>query len=215
MIKIIIVDDHPIIRYGLKQMISDEPDMVVSGEAENASQLFKLLEKNDYNLLLLDIGLPDINGYQVLKRIKSLKPDLPVLILTGRPEYQFIVVMIKEGASGYLNKNETSDHLIEAIRMLTAGGFYISPSLRDRLVFELKKDEKNIFQERLIDIESEIMYLLVEGKSKNDIAESLLLSINAVSAFKSIILKKLNMESESELMRQCVLEYLPHDFSYA
>jgi DNA-binding NarL/FixJ family response regulator len=166
-------------------------------------------------LLLLDIGLPDINGYQVLKRIKSLKPKLPVLILTGRPEYQFIVVMIKEGASGYLNKNETSEHLIEAIRTLATGGFYISPSLRDRLLYELRKDGKNIYQERLTDIESEIMYLLIEGKTIKDIAESLLLSINAVSAFKSIILKKLNMESDSELMRQCVLEYLPHDFSYA
>ena len=215
MINILVVDDHPIIRYGLKQIISDEKDMVVSGEAENAAGLFRLLELNKFDILILDIGLPDINGYQALKRIKSAKPFLPVLILTGRPEYQFINVTIKEGADGFLNKNETSEHLISAIRAIVEGGFYIAPGLRERILIELKKFTENIFIESLIDIELKILYLVIGGNTNREISEILKIRISAIDAYHSVLLRKLGLANDKELMRYCILEYLPHGFSFA
>ncbi len=129
MIKILIADDHPIIRYGLKQIIADEEDMVISGEAENGTQVFDLLNVNDYDIFILDLSMPDINGLDVLKRLKIIKPNLPVLILSALPEEQYAVKCIKAGAVGYLNKIAASSQLIYAIRKIIAGENYLSLGL--------------------------------------------------------------------------------------
>jgi DNA-binding NarL/FixJ family response regulator len=142
MIKILIADDHPLIRYGLKQIISDEDDMTLSGEAENGMQALELVKSNDYDVFILDVIMPDINGLEVLKRVKYIKPKLPVLILSAFLEEQCAVESIKTGAAGYLNKNAVSGQLIKAIRKILAGEKFISPALSARLALELSKEEK-------------------------------------------------------------------------
>jgi DNA-binding NarL/FixJ family response regulator len=130
MIRIIIVDDHPIIRYGLRQIIMEEDDMKIISEAESGEQLFKLLDKNEYDILILDICLPDMDGLQILKIVKQSKPNLPILMLSALSEGQYAMKAIKDGASGYLNKIAASDQLIKAIREILAGRTYVNSSIR-------------------------------------------------------------------------------------
>ena len=129
MVKILIADDHPIIRQGLKQIISDEEDMMVAGEAETGMQAIELSKSNQYDILILDINLPDMNGLEILKIIKASVPELPVLILSVYPEDQYAIRSIKSGASGYLNKFSANIQLINAIRKIISGENYLSPSL--------------------------------------------------------------------------------------
>ncbi len=208
MIKIIIADDHPIIRYGLKQLISEEPDMKVTGEAENAARVFELTKENNYDILILDMSLPDINGLEVLSKLKYSKSDLSVLVLSALPEEQYALRCMKAGAAGYLNKIAASSQLINAIRKIMSGGNYLSPAISDRLLADLKKDRKKVLHENLSQREFEIMCLLGSGKSVKEIADNITLSIPTVYTFRSRIYQKMNMKTDTEIVQYCIIEGL-------
>jgi two-component system invasion response regulator UvrY len=200
MIKVIIVDDHPVVRRGLKQIIEDEPDMQVAGEATTAGECFSLVRRMECSLVLLDITLPDRNGFDVLKQLKHELPRLPVLILSVHSEDQYAVRFIKAGASGYLMKEGAPEELVKAIRKVNAGGKYVSASLAEKLVSRLGAFDKPP-HENLSDREFQILCLVAGGKSLKDIAGELCISEKTVSTYRSRILEKMKMSTNSDLTR--------------
>jgi len=207
MIKVIIVDDHPVVRRGLKQIIEDEPDMEVAGEAQNAGECFSLVRNMDCTLVVLDITLPDRNGLDVLKQLKYEYPKLPVLILSAHPEDQYGLRLIKAGASGYLMKEGASDELVLAIRKVNAGGKYVSASLAEILVSHLWALDKPP-HENLSDREFQILCMIAEGKTLKGIADKLCISEKTVSTYRSRIMEKMRMTTSSDLTRYALENHL-------
>jgi two-component system, NarL family, invasion response regulator UvrY len=200
MIKVIVVDDHPVVRRGLKQIIEDEPDMKVAGEAKNAGECFSLVQKTDCTLVLLDITLPDRNGFDVLKQLKYEYPNLPVIILSVHSEEQYGLRFIKAGASGYLMKEGAPEELVKAIRKVTAGGKYISASLAEKLVSYLDACDKPP-HENLSDREFQILCMIAQGKSLKNIADELCIGEKTVSTYRSRIMEKMKMCTNADLTR--------------
>jgi DNA-binding NarL/FixJ family response regulator len=200
MIKVIIVDDHPVVRRGLKQIIEDEPDMEVAGEAINAGECFSLVRKMDGTLVLLDIMLPDRNGFDVLKQLKYEHPNLPILILSVHPEDQYGLRFIKAGASGYLMKEGAPEELVKAIRKVNAGGKYVSASLAEKLVSHLGALDKPP-HENLSNREFQILCMIAQGKSLKSIADELCIGEKTVSTYRSRIMEKMKINTNSGLTR--------------
>jgi len=200
MIKVIIVDDHPVIRRGLKQIIGDEPDMEVIGEAENARECFSLVRKTDCSLIVLDINLPDRSGFDVLIQLKSEKPNLPILILSVHPENKFASRLVKAGASGYLIKESAPAELVKAIRKVNSGGKYVSASLAEKLISQDVASEKPS-HESLSNREFQILCMIAQGKSLKSIAEKLCVSEKTVSTYRSRVMEKMKMSTNSDLTR--------------
>jgi DNA-binding NarL/FixJ family response regulator len=200
MIKVIIVDDHPVVRRGLKQIIEDEPDMKVAGEAKNAGECFSLVQKTDCTLVVLDITLPDRNGFDVLKQLKYEHPNLPILILSVHPEEQYGLRFIKAGASGYLMKEGAPDELVKAIRKVNAGGKYVSASLAEKLVSHLEAFDKPP-HENLSNREFQILCMIAQGKSLKSIADELCIGEKTVSTYRSRIMEKMKIGTNSGLTR--------------
>ena len=198
MIKVIIVDDHPVIRRGLKQIIGDEPDMEVVGEAENARECFSLVRKTDCSLIVLDINLPDKSGFDVLIQLKSEKPNLPILILSVHPENKFASRLVKAGASGYLMKESAPDELVKAIRKVNSGGKYVSASLAEKLISQDVASEKPS-HESLSNREFQILCMIAQGKSLKSIAGELCVSEKTVSSYRSRVMEKMKMSTNSDL----------------
>ena len=207
MIKVIIVDDHPVVRRGLKQIIEDEPDMEVAGEAKNAGECFSLVRKTDCTLVLLDITLPDKSGFDVLKQLQYELPRLPVLILSVHSEDQYAVRFIKAGASGYLMKEGAPEELVKAIRKVSAGGKYVSASLAEKLVSHLDASDKPP-HENLSDREFQILCMIAGGKSLKNIADAFCISEKTVSTYRSRVLEKMKMCTNSDLTRYALENHL-------
>jgi two-component system invasion response regulator UvrY len=204
MIKILVVDDHTIVREGLKKILVDTPDMVVADEASNGQEVIKKVGNNDYDLILLDISLPGRSGLDVLKQLKCTKPKVPILILSMHPEEQYAVRSLKAGASGYLTKQSVSDELIDAIRKVAQGRKYITPSLAEKLVFELEVDVRKLPHETLSDREYQVMCMIGSGKTVKEIAETLSLSVRTISTHRAHILKKMKMENNAQLTHYAI-----------
>jgi len=198
-IKILIADDHAIVREGLKQIVAEEKDIVVAGEAENAANLMELLEKEKWSLVVLDINMPGKSGLEALKDIKLQYPDLPVLILSMFSEDQYGLRAIKAGASGYLKKVSAPTELVTAIRKIVSGGKYINQSLAEKLAEKFGDSDKTPLHEKLSDREYQIMCNIALGKSAEEIAEELSISINTVYTYRNRILEKMSMKSNVEL----------------
>jgi len=207
MIKVIIVDDHPVVRRGLKQIIEDEPDMEIAGEAKNAGECFSLVRKMECSLVLLDISLPDKSGFDVLKQLQYELPRLPVLILSVHPEDQYAVRFIKAGASGYLMKEGAPEELVKAIRKVHAGGKYVSASLAEKLASHLDTSDKPP-HENLSDREFQILCLIAKGESLKGIADELCISEKTVSTYRARILEKMKMSTNSDLIRYAMDHHL-------
>ena len=199
MIKILIADDHPVVRKGLKEIIEETPDMVVGGEASNGQEVLENVRKSDYDVVLLDISMPGRSGLEILKELKSEKPELSVLILSIHPEEQYAVRALKAGASGYLTKESAQDELIAAIRKASTGRKYISSSLAEKLAFYLEIDTEKPLHETLSDREYEVMCMIASGKTIKEIAEELFLSVKTISTYRSRILEEMRMKSNVEL----------------
>jgi two-component system invasion response regulator UvrY len=204
MIRVLVADDHTIVREGLKQILSDTPDIKVADEAANAKEVITKVSDNDYDLVLLDISFPGRSGVDILKQLKCLKPKLPVLILSMYPEEQYAVRSLKSGASGYLTKESASDELITAIRQVTKGKKYITASLAERLVFELDKDYEDQPHEILSDREYQVMCLVASGKTVTEIAGALSLSVKTISTYRGRILQKMDMKNNAQLIRYAI-----------
>jgi len=191
-IKILIADDHAIVREGLKQIVAEEKDIIVAGEAENSEQMMKLLEKQKWSLVVLDINMPGKSGLEALKDIKLQYPELPVLILSMFSEDQYGIRAIKAGASGYLKKVSAPTELVTAIRKIVSGGKYINPSLAEKLAEKFGETGKASLHEKLSDREYQIMCNIALGKSAEEIAQELSLSINTVYTYRNRILEKMS-----------------------
>lgn len=198
-IKIVIADDHAIVREGLKQIVAEEKDMQVCGEAEDASSLMDLLKKEKWSIVVLDINMPGKSGLEALKDIKQLYPDLPVLILSMFSEDQYGLRAIKAGASGYLKKVSATTELVVAIRKIVSGRKYINPLLAEKLAENFGNDKDNLPHEKLSDREYQIMCNIAHGKSAEEIADELSLSINTIYTYRNRILEKMSMKSNVEL----------------
>ena len=198
-IKILIADDHAIVREGLKQIVGEEKDILVAGEAENSEQLMELLKKEKWNLVVLDINMPGKSGLEALKDIKLQYPELPVLILSMFSEDQYGIRAIKAGASGYLKKVSAPTELVTAIRKIVAGGKYINSSLAEKLADKFGETGKTSLHEKLSDREYQIMCNIALGKTAEEIAQELSLSINTVYTYRNRILEKMSMKSNVEL----------------
>lgn len=199
MIKILIADDHAIVREGLKQIVADTSDMIVTAEASDGHEVLALLSKNNYDVVVLDMAMPGLTGLDILKQIKRETPKLPVLILSVHPEEQYAVRSLKAGASGYLTKESAPDELITAIRKVSMGGKYITSSLAEKLAFELEVDAEKPPHKTLSDREFQVMCMIAKGRTIKNIAEELFLSPKTVSTYRSRILEKMKMKSNEEL----------------
>ena len=207
MIRVITVDDHPVVRRGLKQIIAAEQDMQVVGEAENAREALRVIREIACDAVVLDITLPDASGLDVLIRLKSEYSTLPVLIMSIHDEEQYAVRVLKAGASGYLMKNSIPEELIKAIRKITSGGKYVSPSLAERLASEFASPGKSP-HEKLSDREFQIMCLIASGKSLKEIGEALFISGKTVSSYRTRILEKMGMSTNADLTRYALEHHL-------
>jgi DNA-binding NarL/FixJ family response regulator len=199
MIKILVVDDHTIVRDGVKRLLVDTPDMVVADEASNGEEVINKVGNNHYDLVLLDISLPGRDGLDVLKQLKCTNPGVPVLILSMYPEEHYALRSLRAGASGYLTKQSSSDELIGAIRKVAQGRRYITPSLAEKLAFELGVDVRKLPHEKLSDREYQVMCMFGSGKTVKEIAETLSLSIRTISTHRAHILKKMEMKNNAQL----------------
>jgi two-component system, NarL family, invasion response regulator UvrY len=208
MIKILIADDHPIIRQGLRLMISDEGGMIVEGEAENGKLVFELLKNNEYDILILDLCLPDMNGMEILKGVKKLYPKMPVLILSALPEEPYAINLIKSGANGYINKIAASEQLINAIKTVLSGKLYVDPGLSGKLIPILKNENNKILHGCLTEREMEVMCLLASGKTVKSISNNLFLSVPTVYKYRTKVFRKMKMKNDSELIQYCIKQGL-------
>ena len=199
MIRILIADDHTIVREGLKQIIADISGMEVTDEATNGNEALSKLRKGNFDVVLLDISMPGKSGLETLKEIKMEDQALPVLILTMHPEEQYAIRVLKAGASGYLTKESAPEELISAIRKVTNGGKYISASLAEKLVFHLEVDTEKPLHETLSDREYQVLCKIGSGNTISDIADEMSLSVKTISTYRSRILEKMDMKSNAEL----------------
>ena len=181
MIRIIIADDHAIVRAGLKQFLAAEKDMVVTGEAADGMETLACVRKAECDVVLLDISMPGKNGIDTLRQLKRSRPELPVLILSAYSEEQFAVSLLRAGANGYISKETASEQLVAAIRTVIAGGKYVSPGVAQVLVSDLSSDSDKPPHATLSKREFQIFYRLASGESVSKIAEELFLSVKTVS----------------------------------
>jgi DNA-binding NarL/FixJ family response regulator len=208
MIQVLIADDHAVVREGLRQILSGVPDMVVAGEASNATDVLREVRKNQYTVLVLDIAMPGKTGLDILKELKQEQPGLPVLILSMYPEEQYAVRVLRAGASGYMTKESAPEELVGAVRKVAQGKKYISPSLAETLVGNLDIDVKKPMHQTLSDREYQVMCMIASGKKVGEIAEALSLSVKTVSTYRTRILEKMRLKNNAELTLYAVEQRL-------
>ena len=204
MIKILIADDHAIVREGLKQIVAEETDMKVTGEAANANELFELLDGDSWGIVVLDINMPGKSGLEALKEMKTKNIKVPVLILSMFSEDQYGLRAIKAGAAGYLKKVSAPTDLVSAIRKIVGGGKYISPTLAEKLADNVDVNNKKSLHQNLSDREFQIMCFISLGKSAEEIAEELTISIHTVYSYRNRILEKMHLKSNVELTQYAI-----------
>jgi len=208
MIKLLIADDHAIFREGLKHILEDHPDILVADEAGNGQEVLDYIWKNEYDMILLDIGMPGMPALEVLKQVKNEKPRLPVLVLSMYPDDQYAVRFIRAGASGYLTKESAPEELITAIRKITAGRKYITSYDTEKLADEVEHDAEKPAHHTLSDREFEVFRLIASGKTVKQIADDLFLSVKTISTYRSRILEKMKMKTNAELMHYALKQHM-------
>lgn len=202
--KILICDDHKIVREGLRQILGHLSEITWIGEAGNGHEAIDLLKKDDYDILLLDISLPDKNGLEVLQTVKEKWPAINVLMLSMLPQEQYAIRALKLGASGYLTKDTASVELLLAVKKVSEGGKYISSSLAEGLALNLEKENYAMKHNILSGREFEIMIKIANGKSLQEIGNELFISVKTVSTYRSRIMEKMELSRNTELTRYCM-----------
>ena len=204
MIKVAIADDHPIVRAGLKQILSEDHDIDVAGEAGDGNTLLEQVRRHEFDVVLLDLTMPGPDGLDVLKQLKIEHPKLPVIILTVHPESQYALRILRAGASGYITKESAPDELIGAIRKVHRGGKYISVSLAEKIAFALDAGTEENPHETLSDREYQVLCLLAAGNTVTEIAKELSLSVKTISTYRARILEKMMMKTNAELIHYAI-----------
>lgn len=201
MIRVFIADDHAVVRRGVRQILEDAPDMIAAGEASSGREVLQAARQQEYDVLVLDIAMPDINGLEVLKQLRPLKPDLRVLMLSIYPEKQYAMRTFKAGADGYLTKESAPDELIAAIRKVAQGGKYVTQALAETLAAALGNELGKEPHETLSTREYQVLRLLADGKTVSDIATELSLSVKTISTYRARVLEKLDLKNTAEIIR--------------
>jgi two-component system invasion response regulator UvrY len=204
MIKILIADDHLIVREGLKQILSETPDIRVMAEASDGMEVLKKARSADCDVIILDISMPLKNGLEVLKDLKNERPEAAILVLSIHPEERFALRVLKSGASGYLTKSSAAEELVQAIRDVAHGKRYITKSLAEKLAFGLIEDRDSPLHEQLSEREYQVMIRIGQGKSLKFIAEELFISLKTVSTYRTRIMEKMKMTTNAEIIRYCI-----------
>jgi two-component system invasion response regulator UvrY len=206
--RILIIDDHAVVRDGVKKIFDEQPDAVVFGEASTRLEALQLAREQDWDLAVLDLSLGNQSGLEVLKELKQIRPQLPVLILSMHSEEQYARRAFKAGASGYITKDSSRAELANAVNKVAAGGRYITAALAERLVFDLGRGSDRPPHETLSDREFEVMRLIASGKTVTEIAELLSLSDKTISTYRARLLEKMGMKTSAELTRYAIQEKL-------
>lgn len=208
MIRILVADDHTVVRQGVKQIIADERDIIVEDEAQTGVETLEKVSQRAFDVVLLDISMPGRSGLEVLEEIKNYRPRMPVLILSMHPEEQYAIRALRAGASGYLTKAGAPQELIGAIRKVAQGGKYVTLSLAEKLANELGDNSGKLPHERLSNREHQVMLMLAEGRTVSDVAEELCLSVKTISTYRSRIMDKMGMKKNAQLTLYAVRNHL-------
>ena len=198
------MDDHAVVRKGLRQVLADEYRRADFGEARNAHEALNRVGKEKWDVVVLDITMPGRSGLEVLREIKRSKPQVPVLILSMHPEDQFAVRMLQAGASGYMTKESAPEELVGAVKKILAGRRYVSPALAEKMALYLAEDTRRPLHERLSHREFQVMRLIASGKTVREIAEENFLSVKTVRTYHQRILEKMGMKRNAELTRYAI-----------
>ncbi|SDU23869.1 response regulator transcription factor [Nitrosomonas ureae] len=204
MVKVLIADDHALFRDGLKRIFSETDDIEVIAEAIDGKDTIKKAKEYDWDIALLDINLPDMNGLEVLKRISSANLPSYVLVLSMYPEEEYAIRAIRSGASGYMTKDSPTDQLINVVRRLANGGKYVNPELAEKLLFTPIINSEKLIHTTFSDREFHVFKLIVSGESLTSIANKLSLSVKTVSTYRSRILEKMRMKNNAQLIRYAI-----------
>lgn len=206
--RILITDDHAVVRQGLKQILAAEFKKAEFGEAGNAHESVKQVADGKWDVVILDVTMPGRSGLEALKDIKQLRPKLPVLMLSMHPEDQFAVRMLKAGASGYMTKESAPEELVGAVRKVISGGRYVSPALAEKMASYLSIDVQTPPHERLSDREFLVLRMIASGKTVGVIAKDLSLSVKTISTYRTRILEKTGMANNAELTHYAIQNQL-------
>jgi two-component system, NarL family, invasion response regulator UvrY len=207
MIKVLIVDDHAIVRLGLKEILTSQPDIDVF-EADDADHASKLIDEQKWDLIVLDLDLPGKSGLQLLYEVKRQKPGLPVLVLSVYPEEQFALRTLRAGADGFLSKDAAPEELVTAIRNILGGGKHVSQKVAEMLLFRANPEVNPTLHEKLSDREFQILCLFGQGETVTTIARNLSISVPTVSTYRARILEKMGMKTTAELIRYAIQHHL-------
>lgn len=204
MLKILLADDHAVVRQGVKQILAEVFTQAIFGEAQNAPELLTLAGRERWDIAVLDLAMPGGNSLDTLKQIKHDNPQLPVLILSMFPEDQYAVRTIRAGAAGYLNKESAPEELVQAVRKILHGGVYISPAVADELVVHARYEDDQPLYKHLSDREYQVLCLIASGKEVKEISAELVLSAKTISTYRARLLEKMNMKTNAELTHYAV-----------
>ena len=211
MIRVVLADDHRMVRTGLKEILADTGDIKVVGEATNGHEVMARVRELLFDLLVLDMSMPGRSGIDLIRQVKSEKPALRILVLSMHSEEQYAVRALKAGAAGYLTKEGAADELVAAIRRIAGGGAYVSPETAQRLALGLDARSERPPHESLSDREMQVFHMIAAGKSVTDIADALTLSVKTVSTHKTRIMQKLNAHNQTDLIRYAIRHKLVDD----
>jgi DNA-binding NarL/FixJ family response regulator len=204
MINVLIADDHAIVRKGLRQIVKEQAAYMEVDEAADGQEVLEKISQGQWDVLVLDISMPKRSGLDILQEVKHSNPTLPVLILSVHPEEQYAIRVLKAGAAGYMNKDCALDELVRAIQKVVGGGKYVSPTLAEKLAFELSGQNDKAPHETLSDREYSVLLLIGGGKAVGEIAHELALSVKTVSTYRARVLEKLALKSNAELIRYVI-----------
>jgi two-component system invasion response regulator UvrY len=199
MIKLLVVDDHAVVRQGIRQILAETPDIVVGADATNAAEALGRARSGGWDGIVLDLSMPGSDGLELLKQLRLEQPSIPVLVLSMHREDQFALRAIRAGASGYLTKDSAPDQLVTAIRQVVAGAYYLSPWLADRLAREVTRDRVQAIHDQLSDREYQVMMRIASGQTTKEIASELSISPKTVGTYRARLAKKMNLSTEAEL----------------
>ncbi len=208
MVRVLVADDHAIVRTGLGQIISETADMEVAAEAANGSEVLSLVDNEPFDAVVLDINMPGMDGLDTLKQLQAIRPDLPVLVLSMHAEDEYAVRVLKAGASGYMNKESAPDELVAAIRKISSGGKYMSSEVAECLLTHINSGVEGPLHAALSDREFQVLCLISSGKTVSEIADQLALSVKTISTYRARILDKMSMKNNAELTHYAIKNQL-------
>lgn len=208
MYKVVICDDHAIVRRGLKEILAETPDISIIGEAGNWHELYSVLSQNEVDLVLLDISMPDRNGLDILKQLRVERPTLKVLMLSMYPEEQYAIRALRAGASGYMTKESALEELVKAVRKVSRGGKYVSSSMSDKLISDVGSPTDELPHEALSDREFQVLCMIATGKSLTEMANELSISVKTVSTYRTRILEKMKLKNNAELTSYALKQHV-------